>query len=783
MEGEEKQELFSEFESMLDKISDLEMEVEEEDTEEVFKFDKASFEKELTGKSSLGDVVDACFDQIFKLSGIDAGAFYLFDEESNRLHLFKAFKVDEAEQDEIREYSSGSIIVRRLRAGKPTFKNTLGISVLDEVNQNSDAPTIIAVMPVHHNYKIIAGIHLFGSDESEIPDYARHGIQVIAGICGKVAGRFINAEALAAIKAKAAGAAPKPKPEAPAPAKAPAPPAVQQAPQAKPAPKPKPAASGQAEEEAASKVHITHKPPNATQLLINSIPAFTFVMSTDGRIAYINQYTINRMGFPKKDIIGKYITSFYPTGKQYADLDKKYALLETTEGEVEYALQSKDGDILDLEFSVHRTRFNKNDAVICIGHDKGDTTAEAHMRAIKMQDDTKPDMPIGDRVAALSRELMTIRRDMEELKQYSESEEQKKGSFIEKISYEIRSMLNAVIGMTGLLMDTDLSPAQTDYVETIRKSGDTMLSHINDIIESLGGSEPPRALRALKEAGSKQDPQPQSYASLRSKHLLIVDENSDLRNELTSQFTELGMKVKAVATSKEATEIIQSYERVDAVIIDVQMRRGDAIELARQIRKYYSPSTLLLLLMTEGAYDQAQANELGAAEFIRKPYDHEEVVYHLVGFFEKRASKRLSKIPVKSEREDTIKILLVEDNHMDQKVAMWLLEGMGYSADLVPNGKEALKALDKARYDIVLMDIEMPEMDGVETTKKVRDTLPVDRQPRIIAMTAHALKGAREQYLSAGMDDYISKPINEGKLVEAMRRCISMIDLDDRYFG
>jgi len=118
-------------------------------------------------------------------------------------------------------------------------------------------------------------------------------------------------------------------------------------------------------------------------------------------------------------------------------------------------------------------------------------------------------------------------------------------------------------------------------------------------------------------------------------------------------------------------------------------------------------------------------------------------------------------------------ILLAEDNVVNQKVALRILERMGYRADLAANGLEVLEALDRQHYDVVLMDVQMPEMDGEEATRQIHKRWPDGdgRRPRIVAMTAHSLSGDRERYLGMGMDDYISKPVRVEELTAALERC------------
>ena len=115
-----------------------------------------------------------------------------------------------------------------------------------------------------------------------------------------------------------------------------------------------------------------------------------------------------------------------------------------------------------------------------------------------------------------------------------------------------------------------------------------------------------------------------------------------------------------------------------------------------------------------------------------------------------------------------LRILLAEDNVVNQKLALRLLQQMGYRADLASNGVEAIESVERQTYDVVLMDVQMPEMDGLEASRHITAALPAGRRPRIVAMTANAMQGDREMCLAAGMDDYIAKPIRVDQLVEAL---------------
>jgi CheY-like chemotaxis protein len=120
-----------------------------------------------------------------------------------------------------------------------------------------------------------------------------------------------------------------------------------------------------------------------------------------------------------------------------------------------------------------------------------------------------------------------------------------------------------------------------------------------------------------------------------------------------------------------------------------------------------------------------------------------------------------------------LRILLAEDNLVNQKLALRLLSQMGYRADLASNGIEAIESIERRTYDVVLMDVQMPEMDGLEATRQITAKHPRHKRPRIVAMTANAMQGDREQCLAAGMDDYITKPIRVDRLVEALYRATS----------
>jgi CheY-like chemotaxis protein len=201
----------------------------------------------------------------------------------------------------------------------------------------------------------------------------------------------------------------------------------------------------------------------------------------------------------------------------------------------------------------------------------------------------------------------------------------------------------------------------------------------------------------------------------------------------------------------------------------------DELQLAAEIRKYrgHQPFPLLMLNSVDRR-STAKAN-LQFVYYLTKPIKPFHLHNALIGIFageSEKNSRKVKEIQVDREMgiQHPLRIMLAEDNVVNQKVARHILQRMGYTIDIVSNGREVLEALNHHPYDVILMDVEMPEMDGEETTHHIRATMPAEKQPHIIAMTAHAMVGAREKFLASGMDDYISKPVRIEQLAKALLR-------------
>jgi len=264
--------------------------------------------------------------------------------------------------------------------------------------------------------------------------------------------------------------------------------------------------------------------------------------------------------------------------------------------------------------------------------------------------------------------------------------------------------------------------------------------------------------------------------TLDGKRVLVVDDNETNRRILAAYLDAWGMAVKVTGSPREALGWIHAGEPFDVGILDMHMPEMDGIALARAIREHRTAATLPLMLFTSLGRREAGAESVGFSAHLTKPIKPSQLFDALAGALagqptrvEKRTPSRLELDPEMAHRHP-LRILLAEDNVVNQKVALRLLEQMGYRADLAANGLEAVAAIERQPYDLVLMDVQMPEMDGFEASREITRRWPVDGRPRIVAMTANAMQGDRELCLAAGMDDYMSKPIRVEELVTALER-------------
>ena len=328
----------------------------------------------------------------------------------------------------------------------------------------------------------------------------------------------------------------------------------------------------------------------------------------------------------------------------------------------------------------------------------------------------------------------------------------------------------------------------------------------------------------------RQEKQPEFAAQ---KRLLIVENHAINRQVLIRQAESWGMIPVAVSSGAEALEIIKGNSAIDLAILAMNLPDMDGVALAVEIRKFelsnlssgdgLNPNiikvkiprkvTLPLVLFTylskAEVWKKLETTEVHFSAFLTKPLKQSQfynVLLQVFGYVAGRSGKGelsnvatltsglkyfensqehhraqrtpavLRQVPSNSSAHDPgnssqIRILLAEDNVVNQKVATHLLDRIGYRADIAANGLEVLEALKRQSYDVVLMDVQMPEMDGLEATRRICQEWPANKKPRIIAMTANAMQGDREKCLEAGMDDYITKPVRREELALALSKC------------
>lgn len=301
--------------------------------------------------------------------------------------------------------------------------------------------------------------------------------------------------------------------------------------------------------------------------------------------------------------------------------------------------------------------------------------------------------------------------------------------------------------------------------------------------EMMGGriwvdSEPGRGSTfcfsiAARAIPSSIDLVSQSPSVLTNKRLLVVAGNSISRQNLVLQAYCWGMNVQSFACGLDGLSSLRN-QQFDLAIIDSQLPDLNALEMVSAIRQLPSGQTLPLILLTTRT--QVIAADLKDLRYLNKPVRQSQLYNALLDVFAKNTSIDPLPAPTISSglnlaQQLPLRILVAEDNVVNQKVILRLLQRLGYQADIAQNGLDVLQALARFSYDVILMDVQMPEMDGLATTQQICQIYPVEQRPRIIAVTASAMQGDREECLRAGMDDYLSKPLRLDSLYKALSQC------------
>jgi PAS domain S-box-containing protein len=503
--------------------------------------------------------------------------------------------------------------------------------------------------------------------------------------------------------------------------------------------------------------------------------------SVEGIILTFNKAAEKMLGYTVDEVVHKLTPVIFHDFQEIVEESKK--LSEELEmiinpGFEIFIVQAKQGKIYEKDWTYIRkdnSRFPVNLSATAL------TNSEGHITGfLGVATDISKQKEAEAKLQATFQELETKKIE-------AEAANRAKSEFLAMMSHEIRTPMNGIIGMTEIMLSTDLSPQQRDFMETIRSSGDSLLIIINDLLDfsqiesgklelenidfnlqkcvkncfNLFSDQAERKNLELAYHWNPETPKIIQGDPTRIRQIIVNLLNNAIK------FTKKGKIILSVSAKpinqnniceleffvkdtgigigeKKIDRLFKSFSQVDAS----NNRKYGGTGLGLAISKS-------LVEMMGGKIWVESKLDKGSTFFFTIPVK--------IAKNKKNTTEKTTKTPEINKTSSNLKILLAEDNRVNQKVALQMLKKLGYSADIAGNGLEVIDAVKRQKYDIIFMDVQMPKMDGLEATHWICENLSQQEKPQIIAMTANAMEGDKEICLDAGMDDYIAKPV---KLVQ-----------------